>query len=154
MIHVLGNLACELEWRGESPSALPARVSARIAALATLLRALVDGDTPVTIWTDGAVEPSRIPEVTGLPRATFSVGAPPAGTTALAWGASHRLAGTIHPPAEALLPAIRALLPAPTPPVEVARIANDRRTALALARRLGADVTAVAVAMSPDDAAF
>jgi hypothetical protein len=136
VIHVLGNLACERDWRGAPP--VPAFVGQRIAALATLVRALVDADE-VTVWTPVAVEPARIPAVDGLPAVRLAVGVPPPGAQVLAWGASAALVDPAPPRAitAALDPALRAALAAPLPSVEVARAVNDRRFAIDVARAAG-----------------
>jgi hypothetical protein len=139
VIHLIGNLACERDWRGAGPP--PEPVARRIAALATLMRAVVDADA-VTVWTPVAVDPARIPAVDGLPRVALAVGAPPPGAAVLAWGATALTADARAPdPAAitaALDPIVRRALAQPTPAVEVARAVNDRR----LAASIGAAVDA------------
>jgi hypothetical protein len=144
LTHVYGNLACELEWRGGG--AVPAVVARRIAALATLIRALVDDD--VTIWTDAAVDPARLTPV--LPPPALATGAPPRGVPVLAWGASRALADPRPPAITRGLPeALRAALALPPPSVDVARRANDRRTALALDPLAGAAAVDDPAALAP-----
>jgi hypothetical protein len=152
MIHILGNLACEAEWRGAN-DVIPAHVRERIAALATVMRGLIDADE-VTMWTDVPVEPARIPAIPGLPAVRLAVGTPPADVPVLAWGASARLAGRPAVPdlaiTTALAPALRAALALPSPSVAIARAVNDRRLAARLGRELGC--SAAHVVLTIEDA--
>jgi hypothetical protein len=146
VIHLVGNLDCERAWRGLP--APPAHVAARIAALATLMRALVDADE-VTVWTPVAIDPGRIPPIAGLPRVRLAAGAPPAGATGLAWGATD--VDLAPPPAGAITSSldasVRRALAAHAASVDVARVVNDRR----LARRFD-DPLAGGVMTAIDDA--
>jgi hypothetical protein len=140
VIHLVGNLACERDWRGAGPP--PEPVARRIAALATLMRAVIDADE-VTVWTPVAVDPARIPAVDGLPRVVLAVGAPPPGAAVLAWGATPLAtnAGAPDPAAitAALDPIVRRALAQPSPAVEVARAVNDRRLAASIGATVGAE---------------
>jgi hypothetical protein len=131
LIRLVGNLDCEAAWAGAPPP--PAHVARRIAALATTMRALVDGDD-VMLWTAVGVTPSRIPAVPGLPPVRLAVGVPPAGVPALAWGATaeRRPAPPIERITAAIDPGLRAALAATPPDVAIARAVNDRRFAFRL----------------------
>src|SRR4029079_9293187 len=102
VIALLGNLACELEWRGHGT--VPAAVATRISALATLMRGLIDADE-VTVFTPVAIDAARIPDVPGLPRVRLAVGVPSAASVGLAWGATNAVTLT-PPPVDAITPAL------------------------------------------------
>ncbi len=127
-IACVGNLGCERAWAGLGP--LPAPVRRRAAALATLMRALVDAPA-CAVFTDAAVEPARTPPVPGLPALTIEPSSAPTGRPALVWGALDDRAVTAGVPC--LLGPAYALAPARAR----ARQLGDRRWAAALAERLG-----------------
>lgn len=134
MIALFGNLACELEWRGHGT--VPAAVASRIAALATLMRGLIEADE-VTVFTPVPVDAARIPDVPGLPRVRLAVGIPAPATVGLAWGATNAVTLT-PPPVDAITAAlpepVRHALAVPLVSVDVARAVNDRRLAIRLDR--------------------
>jgi len=146
MTLLVANLDAEVEWADAAP--LPAAVRARIAALGTLLRALGDdGDVLELVapvdparMTDAGPRPRLIARDAAAPIASHGRLAPPlpawSGPDAppvLAWGAT-----AAHPASG---------------DVAIARRANDRRLAHAIATQLGAVPDGVAIVESIDELA-
>ncbi len=139
---LVGNLDCEVEWA--NGPALPAAVTARLALLATTLRAFARDDDD-RLWLPAPVPPTAVPQ-DGAPRPRLEHGPLARGTaTVLAWGATARLDAAASSAADAPLvdPATvgadwqAALAHAPRTSSVIARAANDRRFALALAVERG-----------------
>jgi hypothetical protein len=123
---------------------VPAAVAGRIAALATLMRGLIEADE-VTVYTPVPVDAARIPDVPGLPRVNLAVGVPAPASVGLAWGATNAVA-LAPPPLEAITTTLpepmRRALVEPVVAVDVARAANDRRLAISMdpwAKAIGRD---------------
>ncbi|MEZ4402524.1 MAG: hypothetical protein R3B06_21045 [Kofleriaceae bacterium] len=134
MSYLVGNLACEVAWAGGPP--VPAAVGDRLARLATTLRALAtDADT---LWLPGPVADAAVPP--GGPRPRLVTGpVAPADQPVVAWGADAALDARPPGPAASVdagtwQAAVRTL---PVATVALARAANDRRLALAVAADLG-----------------
>jgi hypothetical protein len=125
---VVGNLDCELAWAGGG--ALPRHVAAKLAAAATVARAVVPDGASCELWAPGPVDGARCPAVVGSPpwRVVDAVA-----SAAIPWGATAAV-----PPREAVVDGTwRDQLAALAPAVDAARAASDRRLAHALAARLG-----------------
>ncbi len=130
---VHANLDCELAWAGGP--ALPAAVRAKLAGLATLIRAVVP---------DGATALLALPPGFDHARIAGPEGAPPWRALAdgdhvhprIAWGADDaRAPAAPTAPTAAWRERLAALA---TPAIATVRGLADRRWALALAQRLGA----------------
>jgi hypothetical protein len=146
---VVANLDCEVGWAGGP--ALPAPVRAKIAALGTMVRAVVPDGAAAALVLPGPVERARIGEAPGGPRWRIvdAAGAPAGGPwTAWGGGGEHEHVDVdanvdvdvdVDVDAHGAPAAWRALLPRiPPPPADVLRRVADRRWALAHAERLGA----------------
>ncbi len=134
---LIGNLDCEVTWTAGAP--LPAVVAARLARLATTLRALAPDDVDdedVALWLPAPVPAEAMAPGPG-PRPVLVSGAWPAAARTLPWGACDELAGPA--PTAIVEPASwrAALWGLPPVPVAIARAASDRRLAAALADELG-----------------
>jgi hypothetical protein len=125
---VVGNLDCELAWAGGG--ALPRHVATKLAAAATLLRAVVPDGDDAALWAPGPVDVTRCPVVAGGPpwRVVDAIAGP-----AIPWGATE----AVTPRAAVVDGTWRDQLAALAPSVDAARAASDRRLAHALAARLG-----------------
>jgi hypothetical protein len=127
-VNVVGNLDCELAWAGGG--ALPGHVAAKLAAAATLIRAVVPDAATAEVWVPGTVDVGRCPDVAAGPawRVVAAIEA-----AAIPWGATPDVA-----PRAAIVDAgWRQQLVALAPSVAAARAASDRRLAHAMAARLG-----------------
>ena len=148
MTLVVGNLDCELEWAGAPP--LPRHVAGKIAAAATLLRALVaDGDEAI-VWAPGPVDASRVPDVTGSPRWRLVTGPVPTADRVQPWGATARVPAQPARSVDDAAPWRAQLSALPSPTVDAARAGSDRRLAHALAARLGAALPGACTITSVD----
>lgn len=140
---LVGNLDCEVEWA--SGPALPAAVTSRLALLATTLRAFARDDND-RLWLPAPVAPTAMPR-DGAPRPQLEHGPLTRGTsTVLAWGATARVDALASSAADAPIDAPptagaagwqAALAATPRTSTTIARAANDRRFALALATERG-----------------
>lgn len=119
------------------------------------MRGLIEDDE-VTMWTDAAVDPTRLPAIAELPGVRCAIGTPPPGAAVLAWGASESLTGMVAVCETAITraidPALRVALAQPPPSVAVAVAVNDRRLAVRIAREHGCLPAGVAVLVDGDDA--
>ncbi len=159
---LIGNLDCEVTWTGGPP--LPAAVMARLARLATTLRALSPegvADDEVALWLPAPVPAAAIAAGVG-PQPRLVTGAWPRARSVLPWGActgsdsgsdsgsdpgsgsdsgSDAGSGSWR---EALW-AVKAVT------VDVARAASDRRLAAALAGALGVALPGATTITSVDE---
>lgn len=163
---IVGNLDCEVAWSGGA--ALPAAVVARLARLATTLRAFAPAgvaDDDVALWLPALVPAAAIAVDDG-PRPRLVSGAWPRAARVLPWGA---LAAHLEwePPRRLQTPGPeeagraaagpaskgwRDLLWSLAPPsIEVARAASDRRLAHALAAELGVALPGATTIASVDE---
>lgn len=144
---IIGNLDCEIAWVGGPP--LPPAVVARLALLATTLRAFCPDDVDdVVLWLPAPVPARALPDLGPRPRLVS--GPLPSAALLLPWGTGSGVATNrnnegisghrtrISPEAPAAWREDVWHLPLAT--VDIARAASDRRLAHAIAAELGVAV--------------